>query len=105
MKNYNIDLTFVAREMHPPPSPGREDAFHELSTSKIHPPPPFQFDKFNGILIIRKMKNWISNIYLPKILNLQPRTVGNKRKYKEIESDGSNESPQREKKNSKDERK
>ena len=23
-----------------PPSPGREDAFHELSTRKIHPPPP-----------------------------------------------------------------
>ena len=57
--------------------------------------PLFRFDKFNGILIIRKSKNWISNIYLPNILNLQPRTMGNKRKYKEIESDGPNESPKR----------
>ena len=30
----------VARRMHPPPSPRREDVFHELSTREIHPPPP-----------------------------------------------------------------
>ena len=28
-------------------------------------------------------------------MNLQPRTMGNKRKYKEIESDGPNKSPYR----------
>ena len=56
-------------------------------------PPLFQFGKFNRILIIRKTKNRISNIYLPNILNLRPTTMGNKRKYKEIESDGPNESP------------
>ena len=33
-------MPYVAREMHPP-IPGREDAFHELSTRKIHPPPPY----------------------------------------------------------------
>ena len=33
-------------------------------------------------------------------MNLQPRTMGNKRKYKEIESDGPNELPKRGKKKS-----
>ena len=46
-------------------------------------------------LLEERRKNWISNTYLPNILNLQPRTMGNKRKYKEIESDGPNESPKR----------
>ena len=58
-------------------------------------PPLFQFDKFNRILIIRKPKNWFSNVYLLNISNLQPWTMGNKRKYKEIVSDGPNESPKR----------
>ena len=46
-------------------------------------------------VLFKRRKFWISNIYLPNILNLQPRTMGNKRKYKEIESDGQNESPKR----------
>ena len=29
---------YVARRMHPPHPPGREDVFHELSTREIHPP-------------------------------------------------------------------
>ena len=40
-------------------------------------------------------------MYLQNILNLQPRTMGNKRKYKEIESDGPNESPKRDEKRQK----
>ena len=58
-------------------------------------PPLFQFDKFNKIQIIRNTKIWICNIYLPNILNLLPRIMENKRKYKEIESDDLNELPQR----------
>ena len=46
-------------------------------------------------LLLERRKHWISKIYLPNILNLQPRIMGNKTKYKEIESDRPNESPKR----------
>ena len=58
------------------------------------PLPLIQFGKFNGILIIERRKIEL-NIYLPNILNLQPRTMGSKAKHKEIESDGPNESPKK----------
>ena len=44
-------------------------------------------------LLLERSKNWIISIYFPKILNLQPWTMGNKRKYKEIELGGPNKSP------------
>ena len=75
--------------------PGREDAFHELSTREIHPLPYFSLKILMEFLLLERRKIWISNTYLPNILNLQPRTMGNKRKYKEIESSGPNESPKR----------
>ena len=46
-------------------------------------------------LLLEGWKNRIKYICIPNILNLQPRTIGNKRKYKEIESDSPNKSPKR----------
>ena len=61
----------------------------------IPPPPYFSLTNLIKFLLLERRKYWISNVYLPNILNLQPRTMGNKRKYKEMESDGPNESPKK----------
>ena len=59
------------------------------------PSPYFSLTNLMEFLLLERRKFWIRNIYLPNILNLQPRTMGNKRKYKEMESDSPNESPKR----------
>ena len=69
----------VAREMHPP-IPRREDVFHELSTREIHPFPYFSLSNLIKFLLLERRKIKLV-IYHPNILNLQPRIMGNKRKY------------------------
>ena len=57
--------------------------------------PYFSLTNLMKFLLLEWRKNWVRNICFPNILNLQLRIMGNKRKYKEIESDGPNKSPQR----------
>ena len=59
------------------------------------PSPYFSLTNLTEFLLLERLKFWISNTYLPSVLNLQPRIMGDKRKYKEIESDGPNKSPKR----------
>ena len=73
----------------------REDPFHELSTREIHLPLLyFSLTNLIEFLLLERRKFELENKH-PSILNLQSRTMGNKRKYKERESDGPNESPKR----------
>ena len=69
--------------------------FMDYQHVRYIPSPYFNLTNLMEFLLLGRRKFWISNIYLPNVLNLQPRAMGNKRKYKEIESECSNESPKR----------
>ena len=87
-----------------PYSPGERMHFMNYQLVRYIPFPYFILTNLMEFLLLEKRKIEL-NIYLPNILNLQPRTIGNKRKYKEIESDGPNKSLKRSRKVTKYERK
>ena len=95
---YNIYLKIKSRLLllgcipHPP---GGRMYFMNYQLVRYIPLPYFSLTNLIKFLLLERRKFWISNVYLSNILNLQPRTMGNKRKYKEMESDGPNESPKR----------